>query len=203
VTLRGIPGLVARYDGEVRFVDRHLGALLDVVRETGLEKNTAVVVFSDHGEAFGEHRHYFHGQGLHEEQLRVPMVVAAPGLAPRAPADPVALIDLAPTLCDLLGVTPPAVFRGRSLLPLLRGRPLPGRPVYAELLPAPSWPHTARALIDGDRKIIDRVSDGLVEVYDLASDPTERRNLAAARREAARDGRAALLRFVESDLDGS
>ena len=202
VTLGGIPGLVARYDAEIRFVDRHLGVLLDVLQQTGLERSTAVVVFSDHGEAFGEHRHYFHGQALHEEQLRVPLVLAAPGLLPRVVDTPSMLLDLAPTLCELLGVTPPPRFRGRSLVPLARGRALPDRPIYAELLPAPSWPHTARALVLGDRKIIDRVSDSVVELYDLAADPAERKNLAVSKPDAARTGRAALVRFVESELDG-
>lgn len=202
VTLKGIPGLVARYDAEIRFVDRHLGNLLDVLMQSGLERNTAIVVFSDHGEAFGEHRHYFHGQALHEEQIRVPLVVAAPGLSPRVLDAPSMLLDLAPTLCELLGVAPPSPFRGRSLLPLARGHALPERPVFAELLPAPSWPHAARALVDRDRKTIDRVSDGVVELYDLAADPAERKNLATSQPEAADAGRAALVRFAESELDG-
>src|SRR5262249_54212829 len=54
-----------KYDGEVAFVDRYLGDLLDELKAEGLDKNTAVIVFSDHGEAFGEHHLYFHGQSLY------------------------------------------------------------------------------------------------------------------------------------------
>jgi arylsulfatase A-like enzyme len=201
VTLRGVPGLVARYDAEVRFVDLHLGRLLDVLHATGLDRSTAVVVFSDHGEAFGEHRDYFHGQALYEEQIRVPLVLAAPGLPPRVTDLSAMLLDLGPTLCELLGVDVPHRFRGRSLLDAARGRPSPARPAFAELLPAPSWPHEARALVDGDRKIIDRLSDNAVEIYDLATDPGERRNLASTP-DVVRAEKAALVRWTEAELDG-
>src|SRR5207248_2487502 len=72
----GLHGLEEKYDGEVQFVDRHLGQVLDALEKAGLAATTAVVVFADHGEAFGEHRFggermYFHGQTLYDELLRV------------------------------------------------------------------------------------------------------------------------------------
>jgi len=202
VGARGIPGLIAKYDAEIRFVDRQVGVLVDALAQAGLGDDTAVVVFSDHGEAFGEHRHYFHGQALHEEQLRVPLVIVVPGMAPRLVNDRAMLVDLAPTLCELLGVAPLDRFRGESLLGPAAGRALPTRPIYAELLPAPSWPHAARAYIDGDTKLIDRVSDNVVELYDLRRDPDERSNLASAAPGQARNAKAALVRFTEAELDG-
>jgi len=65
-----------------------------------------VVVFGDHGEAWGEHKRYFHGQDLTEEQLRVPLLVVVPGEKPVVVDDEVGLIDMGPTLVDLVGAAP-------------------------------------------------------------------------------------------------
>jgi hypothetical protein len=121
--LSGVPGLMEKYDYEIAFADMWLGKLLDAVKELGLADDTAVVVMADHGEAWGEHKVYFHGQDLFDEQLRVPLVIAVPGKLPRAIDDPVALVDVAPTLIEMVGAAPPASMRGRSLLPLLEGKP--------------------------------------------------------------------------------
>jgi arylsulfatase A-like enzyme len=179
----GMKGLEDKYDGEVAFTDRHIGQLLEALRASGLDQSTAVVLFADHGEAFGEHkfggeRMYFHGQTLYDELLRVPLVVRVPGIAPRTVDDSVMLVDLGPTLCDLVKTPCPAGARGRSLLPALLGDPLPRRPVYAELLPAPSWDHLWRAIIDGNDKLIQKLSENMIELYDLKRDPTEQRNRA-------------------------
>ncbi|HET6284441.1 MAG TPA: sulfatase-like hydrolase/transferase, partial [Polyangia bacterium] len=82
-TLSGVPGLMEKYDYEVAFVDRWVGKLLDAVKALGLADNTAVVVMADHGEAWGEHKAYFHGQDLFDEQLRVPLIISVPGKPPR------------------------------------------------------------------------------------------------------------------------
>src|SRR5262249_23864818 len=76
----GLRGLEEKYDGEVSFVDKHVGLILDELEKAGLAKNTAVVLFSDHGEAFGEHkfggeRIFFHGQTLYDEMLKVPLLI--------------------------------------------------------------------------------------------------------------------------------
>ena len=81
-TLSGIQGLEEKYDYEIAFVDLWIGKILKALDETKLASNTAVVVFGDHGEAWGEHKVYFHGQNLTEEQIRVPLIVAIPGRKP-------------------------------------------------------------------------------------------------------------------------
>src|SRR5262249_45210894 len=148
----GLTGLEEKYDGEVQFVDQHLGKVLDALAASGLAESTAVVVFADHGEGFGEHRFggermYFHGQTLYDELLRVPLLVYVPGVAARTVDDPVMLLDLGPTLVDLVKAKPSPTFRGHSLLPALLGEKTAPRPVVAELLPAPSWNHLWRAII--------------------------------------------------------
>jgi arylsulfatase A-like enzyme len=180
----GLQGLQDKYDAEVMFVDKYIGEVLDTLDKTGEADKTAVVIFSDHGEAFGEHRFggermYFHGQTLYDELLRVPLMIRVPGLKPRVVDQNVALLDLAPTLLDLVKAPRPPSMHGRSLLPLLLGEPLPPERIYAEMLPATSWNHNWRALVDGNWKLIQKLSENTVELYDLSKDPTEQHNLAA------------------------
>ena len=95
----GLKGLEEKYDGEVSFADKYIGEVLDALDKSGQAKDTAVVIFSDHGEAFGEHRFggermYFHGQTLYDELLRVPLMIRVPGVAPRVVDGNVMLLDL-------------------------------------------------------------------------------------------------------------
>jgi arylsulfatase A-like enzyme len=179
-SLSGVPGLMEKYDYEIAFADLWVGKLMAALDELHLTDSTAIVVLADHGEAWGEHKVYFHGQDLFDEQLRVPLIVAIPGKAPRVIEDDVALVDVAPTLLDLVGAPIPPSMRGRSLLPRIDGAgpASPARAVFAELLPATAWPHHAAMMIDGGRKIIHRISDRRWELYDLRADPGEKKNLA-------------------------
>ena len=191
----GLKGLEEKYDGEVSFADKYIGEVLDTLDKSGLAKDTAVVIFSDHGEAFGEHRFggermYFHGQTLYDELLRVPLMVRIPGVKPRVVDGNVALLDLGPTLCDLTKAPRPPTMHGRSLLGALLGEPPKKELIYSEMLPATSWNHFWRALVDGNWKLIQKLSENGTELYDLSSDPTEQHNLAGSKPdEAARLGR--------------
>ncbi|MEO6954600.1 MAG: sulfatase-like hydrolase/transferase [Polyangia bacterium] len=191
----GTKGLEEKYDGEVAFADKYVGMMLAALDKAGLEKNTIVVLMSDHGEAFGEHkvfgeRMFFHGQTLYDELLRVPLVIHVPGIAPRRVSDPVMLIDLGPTLLDLVGRPAPKSMMGRSLVPALLGQPLPAVPVIAEMLTAPSWQHKWRAVVDAGWKLLDKQSEGSLELYDLPHDPTEQKNLAETETERVKKLRA-------------
>jgi choline-sulfatase len=197
----GVPGLMEKYDHEIAFVDMWVGKLLKAVSDMGLAENTAIVVMADHGEAWGEHKVYFHGQDLFDEQLRIPLIIAVPGRAPMVSEAPVAAVDLAPTLVDLIGAPVPKSFRGHSLLPIMNGQPPVAHPIYGELMPATAWPHQAVMMIDGNMKAIHRVTERRWELYDLARDPGEKRNLAddsaPATRAAFERLRAAVLAFEE------
>lgn len=174
---KGIEGLEEKYDFEIAFVDGWIGKIIAALKETELDKNTAVVILADHGEAWGEHRRYFHGHDLTEEQLRVPLIIALPDRPPAVIDDDAALVDLGPTLVDLVGAPIPASFRGRSLLPRLEGRPLPARPVFAELLPANAWPKQEAMMVFHGKKITHRITDRRWELHDLMLDPKQQRNL--------------------------
>jgi choline-sulfatase len=154
---------------------------------------------ADHGEAWGEHKAYFHGQDLFDEQLRVPLIIAIPGKKPAVFDDQVALVDVAPTLLDLVGAPIPAAMRGRSLLPRIEGGAPATHPIFSELMPATAWPHHATMMIDGDKKLIHRVSDRRWELYDLRRDPGEKKNLAddQANHQTFEALRAKLLAFEE------
>lgn len=199
---KGTRFLAARYDAEVAFTDKHIGQILEALSQAGLAERTAVLVFADHGESFGEHRlggqpMYFHGESLYDEVLKVPVVLAVPGIAQRAIDERVMLIDLAPTVLQLAGVPAPEGFRGRSLLPLLVGEELPPRPIYAEMLPCTSWQHLERVLISGDLKLYARFTENVTELYDLREDPTEQRNLSSRKPDEVKSLRQQMSRLLQ------
>lgn len=201
---RSVAGLRQKYDNEVRFVDEWLGKLLAGLKSAGLAENTAIALFADHGEAFGEHRFYFHGQALYNEVLHVPLLLAVPGIKPRRVLRPVALLDLAPTLLALVGAPRPESFQGYSLLPLARGEeggPPLDRPIGAALLRYPAIPKAQRAMLLGRYKVIRRVTENRLEIYDLQTDPGEKKNLVRKDPALAKRLRAAYTRFLEAELD--
>ncbi len=130
------------YDQEARYADDHIGPFLGKLAQLGLSDRTIVIITSDHGEEFGEHGGMGHGRTLHQEVLRVPLVIAAPGLlAPAEVTAPVSLIDVAPTVLDLLGLEPTRGHRGVSLVSRARAAaagtaPSPDemtRPIFGEV----------------------------------------------------------------------
>ena len=177
-TLSGVQGLEEKYDYEIAFDDLWIGKILKTLEETKLAENTAIVVFGDHGEAWGEHKIYFHGQDLTEEQLRVPLIVAVPGRAPVTSDDEVGLIDVGPTLLDLIGAPSPSDLHGRSLLPVIEGQKLPPRPIFSELLPSTATPDHQVVMVDRGHKLLHKVSERRFELFDLVADPKQMKNLA-------------------------
>jgi arylsulfatase A-like enzyme len=181
------------YRQGVRWVDGLLEGVLSEFETGGLLRNTVVIVTGDHGEAFGEHGMLLHGRRLDDELLRVPLVVqGVPGIAPGTRVrGSVSLLDVVPTLLDVLALPPMEDLPGRSLLPALRGADV-SRPAYAQVLRGPR--HTAGERDDMLESVrsdawkvvltLDRRT-GVVreEAFDLRTDPGERSNL-------AREGRA-------------
>jgi arylsulfatase A-like enzyme len=212
------------YDREIRFVDDELRRLLAALEAEGRLRRSLVVVTSDHGEEFLEHGWIGHGARLPEEVLRVPLVFVGAGIAAgRRIATPVGLVDLAPTLLDLLHAPPFARAMGRSLAPLLRGAEpdaaLRERPLFAETWFRQGFGPEGPKPVDqpsysvrvGSRKLV-RLREGerfRYAYYDLARDPGERRDLYAADPAGASDLRALVdayplraVRLREALLDG-
>lgn len=112
---------VDRYDGEIFEADAGVGAIVAEVRKD--RPQATIVVTADHGEEFGEHGGRYHGTTVYEEQVRVPLVVVAPGkIAPGRIAGPVQTVDILPTVLSSLAIPRPARVRGRDLSALLAGK---------------------------------------------------------------------------------
>ena len=179
--------LINLYDGEVRYADEQVGRFLAALDAAGLADKTVVVILSDHGEEFADHGRMVHAQALYEESVRIPLLIRAPTL-PRGVriVERVSLLDLMPTLLHLAGLDAPAGIDGRSLETTwdTQGRDSPPAPRQLlfeldnelTLLNGPR-PH-ARGLSDGAWKIL-TAPGGAAELYNLATDPGERHDLAA------------------------
>lgn len=165
---------LARYRAEILYTDVQIARMLVALDRAGLADRTIVVVTADHGESFGDHGANYHSTGLYDELTRVPLLIRAPGLAPRVIDDPVSLVDVAPTLGGLLDLPPLPTTQGRDLAPLLRGHPAPPAPILAEV--AYRDYHRTYMLRDGDHKLIWDHHRDTRRLYDLAADPRETRN---------------------------
>lgn len=194
---------IANYDSEIAYTDSYVGKIIDKLKATGLWDEVVFVVLSDHGEAFKEHGHYFHGQTLYDEVIHIPLLIRVPGWKPQRISQPVTLVDVAPTLLELVDVPIPDTFDGRSLVgPMLGSDRDDPPPVFAELLPYTAWNEHHKAVIDGDEKLIRDFSAGIEEYYDLSEDPREQDNLADSHPDRVDELGAILDRFVErSRLD--
>jgi arylsulfatase A-like enzyme len=116
--------IVALYDGEIAFTDAAIADLLKGIDERGLRDKTIIVLFSDHGEEFFEHGGFEHGHSLYDELIHVPLVFCLPGGLPENArlSRQVRLLDVAPTILDLLGIDRPSYCEGASIRPLLEGK---------------------------------------------------------------------------------
>lgn len=171
-------------------VDALTGRLLAALARTGAANDTLIAFTSDHGDHLGQHAMY-QKMELYEQAARVPLIVSGPGLsAGRRVAVPVSLLDVMPTVSELLRLAPAARTDGRSFAAVLRGGPDPApQPVFTQYT-GNNGPSLARhAVIFGDHKLILDRDDG-AELYDLSADPWETIN---------RSGDPALA-AVEADL---
>jgi len=189
------------YDTEIGLADEQVGRLLLALEERGLREDTVVVLVSDHGEAFLEHNNQGHSFTLYEEEVRSVLMIDAPGIDPRRVSEPVLLLDVAPTLRNLLGLPAPQRVVGRSLVPLMTGeetgrRVWTDRPLFAELLPDGLFPFDQKSVLLRDRKLIWWVREGRRELYDLRVDPRERRDVADDRVEEVERMQGLLRAFV-------
>ena len=110
------------YDAEIRYVDDSVAMILDEVEKLGLQANTLIILTADHGDEFLEHGDTFHFPKLYDELLRVPLIFYAPELDENKVIDDlVSLLDLSPTILDILDIEKPKKWLGKSLLPLIKG----------------------------------------------------------------------------------
>jgi arylsulfatase A-like enzyme len=171
-----------KYEQSARYLDDQIAALLRALDDLGLATSTLVVFMADHGEEFLEHGQKMHGYQLFEESTHIPLMMRCPGVVPagRRIRTPVSLVDLAPTILDLVGAPPLVGAEGESLAPLLvAGATGLDRPaIFSE-----AFSQLGAGAIDmlamrsGDVHCIFRTSAGKTECYDRLADPYERQPL--------------------------
>jgi arylsulfatase A-like enzyme len=197
------------YDSEVSYVDFHLGRLFAWLEQSGRLEETVIVIMADHGESLGERGVYKHSSQLYNEQTHVPLIIHFPGVAPRSIKDYVSTIDLGPTILNAVGLDYPKECAGVSLMPLVRGQPFEHPPIYGEqttqevnpfVRPDQNVdPELKKYMIitqDGFKLIYNRDYYSF-ELYDLANDPREIRNLFDRMPDKAADLRNRLGRFID------
>ena len=198
----------ATYCGEVTMVDRWVGRLVEKLDVLGIADHTVLIFLSDHGYYFGEHGYLGKSvwdadlgtqswSPLYREVVEVPLLVRVPGAAPRRTPALTTLVDVPATILDLAGAEAPAGIAGRSLLPVLRGESDEHRELVVSGWPleyqkgritvaVDSWPRRVAhdqpiTVTGGGLSLVVGGADDDLELYDLASDPDERRNVAAER----------------------
>jgi len=159
-----------RYRNALRYGDRSLGTLMRGLRARGLDQKTLWIVLGDHGEAFGQHEgNYGHTFHIYDENVHVPFLVAAPGLLPGQIRGRriVSLIDTAPTVLDLAGLSTPGIYQGRSMLD-----PEPRMALFFA-----DYSLGMLGLRDGPMKFIHELDSGRSRLFDLDEDPQETTDL--------------------------
>jgi arylsulfatase A-like enzyme len=165
------------YDAEIASVDAQAGRLLDALAADGRLDDTVVVAVGDHGEMLGEHGEQTHGFFVYDAAMHIPLIVAGPAVPARVVAEQVRIVDVMPTVLELLGERPPASVQGASLLPLARGEPLSLLALGESWYPRYHYGWSELVSVqDGRYKLIRAPRP---ELFDLREDPRETVNLAA------------------------
>ncbi len=181
--------IVKLYDGEIQYVDHALGELLQVMEEEGFFENTIVVLTADHGEEFWEHNAFGHGHCLYPEVIRIPLMIYLPpslGCVSGRIYDYVSLVDIAPTILDLLGLPGGEGMEGRSILKLMEScesgpdddnTGVSDYALFSEFLLYPfrgeGLDGEKKGIYEGNYHLIYDFNSGEKELYDLDSDPGE------------------------------
>ncbi|MFO0576328.1 MAG: sulfatase [Polyangia bacterium] len=192
-----------KYRALLRIVDREIGRLLDELRRRDLEDRTVVLFLSDHGESLGDDPRFpeSHGHTLYNQLIHIPLGLRIPDVAPGVVDSPITLIDIMPTILQLVGSGPVAPIDGVSLVPYLTGSApsgpsLSGRPIvlnesdqYGLLL----WPY----------KLLVRPVERLVELYDIERDFSEQRDLSESAPQKVEELRRLYLLYPRVVVDRS
>ena len=190
--------LVALYDSEINYVDSFVGEFINKYK---FGEDTLLIITSDHGEGFLEHHLLGHGNSLHQESICIPLIIKLPGSHQKEIDERyVTLLDIMPTILDLLGSDSPDHIRGTSILPEKQLFPL-----LSQLLP---WKHETRdafselhalslkTIVSSGWKYLYSYTDGRESLYNIENDPLERTNLIAKEEERGRSLKTTLLNWA-------
>jgi len=184
------------YLGEIAYADEALGKVMDTLRRLAIDDRTMVIVTSDHGEGRGDHGEDTHSLLAYGSTLHIPLIIKVPGgRRGGVVSERVGLVDLAPTVLEMLGLEGDPILQGRSLVPELEGQVRPPAALYAETL-SPRLSHglgEIRVLFDGDSKYLHGPRP---ELFNLAVDPGELHNLMQSDPERAETLKQTLQDFM-------
>lgn len=194
--------LISFYDLEIKYVDSEIGSFLNEVSKMGISlDNTYVILTADHGEQFMEHGLVGHGF-LYDEVIHVPLIIAGPGIRPQVIQEQVCLLDLSPTILDLLNIPKVESFQGTSFRPVMNGEKSRKKGVISEGNTFVYLGNTASRfsyrtekwkyilLLDENYKQID------AELYNLQNDPKEQENVIEKERKIAKELKLKLLDHI-------
>ncbi|MBI2212032.1 MAG: sulfatase-like hydrolase/transferase [Acidobacteria bacterium] len=170
------------YDGEIAVSDADVGKLIESLKRNGVYDDATIILMSDHGEGLGDHGEEQHGIFLYREAIHVPLLVKLPDaeLSGTRVKTPVQLLDILPTIAEVVGFDVPANVKGTSLVKIAKGE-TPDRRIFSETMYPRihlGWSDLA-SLIDATHHFIEAPKP---ELYDLAADPSEKANVLADQR---------------------
>jgi arylsulfatase A-like enzyme len=190
------------YDSSIAYLDQQIGWLLNMLQKRGILKDTLVIITADHGEQFGAHGLFNHGNSLYRQLLQVPLIISFPKLLPSSyqVRKPVSLRDIPATVMEILGLKNAFRFPGISLTRYIGAAKKPAgppEPIVAELTQGQEFRRPGLPNSEGDMKSVIshgmhyiKNGDGHEEIYDFESDPLEKHNLSATE-----EGRPMLIQF--------
>jgi len=192
------------YDGEVAYTDFFVGKIIDLLREKKAFENMLIVIAGDHGEGLGDHREIDHGLFLYNSTLKVPFIFCAPQNLPpqKVVTSQVRLIDVVPTILDLLNMSVPEEIQGESLIPFVEGKQKENLVSYIETFhPREMFRWAAlRGIVDGRMKYIDAPKQ---ELYNMEKDPEEEHNIFQEEKQIASKMKEDLDGLIEKYSSGS
>lgn len=168
------------------YLDEKVGELMETLKSRGLDKNTLLVLASDHGEEFWEHDQQGHGCGLYDELTHTVLIFWGAGLKAGEVEPQVEMLDLVPTLAELVGIPANPLWQGKSFAQALMsgGRTLEPRPAFAEGMHRPEEMQSIRT---GDYKLIIGLYTGKKWLFNLKDDPGEQKNIYEQNPKVARE----------------
>jgi choline-sulfatase len=194
IRVRFPPTMTGAYDGEIATADLQVGRLLGHLADSGRLDRTLVVVLGDHGESLGEHGEEQHGFFVYDADIHIPLIIAGPGVPVRVVDDSVRIVDVMPTILELLRIAAPKAVQGRSLLPLVRGERLDLVAMSETWYPRHHYGWSELTSIRDGRYHF--IAAPRRELYDTQTDPGELHDVAAENSSRADALQGALRAFV-------
>lgn len=190
------------YDGEIAYADRELGKFLGLLKQRALYENTVVIVTSDHGESFGEHQEWTHGFFIYDSTVLVPLIIkpAQKEITPKVLVEQTSLVDVVPTILQMLELPRPAELQGRGMLGLMLGkqRDWPRQAYCETFYPAQFGWSPLAAVRRAEVKFIRAPKP---ELYDLRGDPGEQSNRIQQQSALANELKASLAQMESTYSD--